>query len=129
MDMEQMQIRKNRPGPKPDPTKAMIREMFRDWSPRRFETYWSGHKLLLALEHEGYVDREGRIALAQEINDRIVRPNGTFSVARYERECANAYLKVTKAYDSEHAEGPGGGTGALASSPPSVGTTLLEEQS
>lgn len=127
--MEQMQIRKNRPGPKPDPTKAMIRAMFADWSPRRFETYWSGHKLLLALEREGYVDRDERIALAQEINDRIVRPNGTFSVARYERECADAYIKVTEAYDSEHGKGPGVETGALPSAPPSAGSTLLEGQS
>lgn len=127
--MEQMQKRKNRPGPKPDPTKAMIRAMFKDWSPRTFETYWSGHRMLGDLVRLGYITHEQKVGIAQEINDRIVRPNGTFSVRRYERECSAAFLKVVEAYDSEHAEGPGVETGAFASSPPSAGTTLLEEQS
>jgi len=126
--MEQMQIRKSRPGPKPDPTKAMIRAMFTDWSPRTFETYWSGHKLLGDLVRLGYITHEQKVEIAQEIHGRIDRPNGTFSVRRYERECGAAFLKVTGAYDSGHGNGPGVETEAV-STPPSAGSTPLEEQS
>lgn len=110
-----------------NPQRVMVRAMFKDWSDRRFDTYWSGFTMLSSLVLEGYLTHDEKMALDQKIMDRIIRPNGTFSVARYERECADEYLKVVQAYDPGHDEGPGGGTGALTSAPPSASTSDRED--
>lgn len=87
--------RKGRPGPKPNPMRAELRKQHAAWSDRTFDTYWSGLMLLMSTPDP--------VTHEREILERITRPNGTFSVRRWEQECADALL----AYDHGHDEAPG----------------------
>lgn len=127
--MEQTQICRSKPGPKPDPQRAMIRQSFREWSDRTFATYWKGHQLLINLERDGLVDRDGRIKLAEAINKRIARPNGTFSVSLYLRYC-EAVDRDIREYDHEHDEAPAQvSERGLDDGGPESATSTLEESS
>lgn len=62
-------------GPKPDQRRAVLRDMFAEWSDRTFATFWLAWQQLTAL---GRADHEDAIRLS-------TRPNGSLNVCKFAR--------------------------------------------
>lgn len=72
----------SRPGPKPDPYRAFVRQMFSEWSDRTFARYWKAHTRLLALKEHGVIDGDDGF---KAVLARATRPNGSINVVKLDR--------------------------------------------
>jgi hypothetical protein len=86
--------------------KASMRASFDMWSPRTFETWWKGFTAMGDLVRDGLITHEQKVELAQEIQNRVIRPNGTFSVKAYTEYCLGTAEAIRAEYDLEHDEAP-----------------------
>lgn len=58
-----------------------MRRLFSDWSDRTFARYWKAHSLLIALMHEGALDRAGY----EQAIKASTRPSGSINVTKLGR--------------------------------------------
>lgn len=70
---------RGRPGPKPDPDRAVIRQMFSDWSDRTFARYWKAFRRAQALVEYGVVDS------FESVLKKASRPNGSINVSKFDQ--------------------------------------------
>lgn len=116
-------------GPKPDPTRAMLRAQFSEWSDRTFDTWWRGYRMARKWVIDGLCTHEDKVEIMQSVMDQIIRPNGTFSVAK-QLAYIEAIDSQLRQYDAGHDETP---ARAGERGPESAGlrsaTSTLEESS
>lgn len=103
--MEQTQICRSRPGPKPDPLRAQLRASFDAWSDRTFDTWWKGFTMQRQWVIDGLMTHEEKVELAEAIQKKILRPNGTFSVSKFLKYVI-ACDRELREYDLGHDEAP-----------------------
>lgn len=72
----------SRPGPKPDPFRAFMRQQFADWSDRTFARWWKAHQRLKVLMEVGAIDGE---AGYKDVTARAARANGSVNVNKLDR--------------------------------------------
>ncbi|MCI3238214.1 hypothetical protein [Streptomyces spinosisporus] len=83
-----------KPGPKRDPLRAELREMFPEWSDRTFATYWKGMTAHLDLVARGLITAAYMHELQATAIDRATKPNGAFSVVGYAKACENGAADI-----------------------------------
>ena len=70
-----------KPGPKPDPARAIMRRLFAEWSDRTFARYWKCHQRLTALKEAGAIGASGY----ENAIKTATRPNGSLNISKLER--------------------------------------------
>ncbi len=73
--------RRHKPGPKPDPTRAKLRQLYPEMSARTFTTFYIAWLRTSYLESQGAITHDKRKHLLK----LAVRPNGTINVSRFAR--------------------------------------------
>jgi hypothetical protein len=81
----------SKPGPKPDPFRAYLRNQMRDFmSDRTFATYWRAFRTFSDLVEMGAItDAERRAAMIAAL-----RPNGDINVSKFARMADQELMKA-----------------------------------
>lgn len=90
-------------GRKPKPSASLLKEAFKEWSPRTIASYTKAFEQLAAVQ-----EITGSDSLLVDCIKRCTRPNGSVNVSKFARLAETiAAMTAAKLFASENDDGPG----------------------